>query len=75
MAGEGREPPVVVYPWLDGARRVTIHGESVGRAYSLRDVLEFLHLAGLEENGVRLDDPELVEWRGGGPADWPEDQV
>jgi hypothetical protein len=72
---DGQDPPVVVHPWLEGARRVTIHGQSVGKAHSLRDVIEFLRVAGLDENVVRVDDPDLIEWRGGGPADWPEEQV
>ncbi|MER5970105.1 MULTISPECIES: hypothetical protein [unclassified Streptomyces] len=73
MDGE-QGPPVVVHPWLDGARRVTIRGESVGKAHSLGDVVEFLRVAGLDEDTVRVDDPRLIDWRGGGPADWPDEQ-
>ncbi|MET8678727.1 hypothetical protein ABZW18_14395 [Streptomyces sp. NPDC004647] len=72
---DGHQPPVVVHPWLDGARRVTIRGESVGKAYSLSDVVEFLRLAGLEAHAFGVDDPNLIEWRGGGPADWPDEQA
>ncbi|MGP3927393.1 MULTISPECIES: hypothetical protein [unclassified Streptomyces] len=71
---DGEQPPVVVHPWAEGARRVTIRGEPVGKARSPSDVLEFLRVAGLDENAVRLDDPDLIEWRGGGPADWPDEQ-
>jgi hypothetical protein len=49
---------------------VTIHGEDVGTAYSLFDVLDFLHRAGLPAEDRAIDDPELIEWRGGGPYDW-----
>ncbi|WP_369251739.1 hypothetical protein [Streptomyces sp. R41] len=64
-------PPVVVYPPSpDGGRHVTIHGEPVGTANSLFDVLEFLRRAGLPAEDTAIDDPELIEWRGGGPYDW-----
>ncbi|MEU8723544.1 hypothetical protein [Streptomyces antimycoticus] len=61
--------PVVVYPPSpSGGRRVTIRGETAGLAHSPADVLEFLRRAGAED--VRLDDPELIEWRGAGPDEW-----
>ena len=67
----GRRPPVVVLPLSPGGgRRVTIHGERMGTAYSLFDVLDFLHRAGLPATDRAVDDPELIEWRGGGPYDW-----
>ncbi|MBP8538574.1 hypothetical protein [Streptomyces sp. MK37H] len=62
-------PPIVVHPPSpSGGRRVTIRGEIAGLAHSPTDVLEFLRRAGAED--VRLDDPELIEWRGGGPDVW-----
>lgn len=65
------QPPVVVLPPAsDSGRRVAIHGERVGTAYNLFDVLDFLHDAGLPADGRTVDDPELIEWRGGGPYDW-----
>ncbi|MCD9874020.1 hypothetical protein [Streptomyces guryensis] len=66
------QPPVVVLaPEADGGRRVTIRGERVGTAYTLFDVLDFLHSAGLPaEEDRAVDDPELIEWRGGGPYVW-----
>ncbi|MFF4795212.1 hypothetical protein ACFY2M_37000 [Streptomyces sp. NPDC001276] len=65
------EPPVVVLPLSpDGGRLVTIRGESVGTAYNLFDVMEFLRRAGLPDEDKAIDDPELIEWRGGGPYDW-----
>ncbi|MER8158137.1 hypothetical protein [Streptomyces sp. NPDC094472] len=62
-------PPVTVHPPSpSGGRRVTIRGEIAGLARGPADVLEFLRRAGAED--VRLDDPELIEWRGGGPDVW-----
>ncbi|MCZ0991686.1 hypothetical protein [Streptomyces diastatochromogenes] len=69
---DGRPPVVVLPPAQDGGRRVTIRGEHMGSAYSLFDVLEFLHRAGLPTADMAIDDPELIEWRGGGPYDWPD---
>ncbi|HCA86090.1 MAG TPA: hypothetical protein DEQ61_11660 [Streptomyces sp.] len=66
------QPPVVVHP-LDGTgRRVEIRGRGAGAATGPRDLLEFLRRAGLDPDEVRLDDPTLIEWRGGGPDVWPD---
>ncbi|EST37686.1 hypothetical protein N566_11720 [Streptomycetaceae bacterium MP113-05] len=65
--------PVVVYPPAEGrggGRRVRVDGTILGTAYSDVDLLEFLRRAGLDPESVRLDDPELIEWRGGGPDVW-----
>lgn len=63
-------PPVVVHPPSpSGGRRVTIRGEIVGLAHGLADLREFLRRAGAPEDAA-LDDPELIEWRGGGPDVW-----
>lgn len=67
---ERRPPAVVLPPAPDGGRRVTIRGERMGTAYNLFDVLDFLHRAGLPAEDTAIDDPELIEWRGGGPHDW-----
>ncbi|MBT2389837.1 MULTISPECIES: hypothetical protein [Streptomyces] len=65
------EAPVVVHPLSpEGGRQVTIRGEPVGVAYHLLDLLEFLRRAGLPEADTSVDDPELIEWRGGGPDVW-----
>jgi hypothetical protein len=64
--------PVIVHPPVGGRRRVTIRGEPVGTARGLADLLEFLRRAGLAEDDIPLDDPGFVDWRGGGPGDWPE---
>ncbi|MCX3062830.1 hypothetical protein [Streptomyces beihaiensis] len=62
-------PQVVVHAGQPGGRRVTIRGEDAGLARSFDDVVEFLRRAGLDD--APLDDPEFVEWRGGGSAIWP----
>ncbi|MEU5595595.1 hypothetical protein [Streptomyces sp. NPDC020298] len=64
-------PPVVVLPpAADGGRQVTVRGERVGTAYDLFDVLDLVHRAGLPAEDQAVDDPELIEWRGGGPYDF-----
>ncbi|NJQ03100.1 hypothetical protein HCK00_21820 [Streptomyces sp. PLAI1-29] len=64
-------PPVLVHPPDGRGRRVEIRGQRAGTAADPRDLLEFLRRAGLDPDQVRLDDPTLIEWRGGGPQDWP----
>ncbi|MEV4191248.1 hypothetical protein [Streptomyces toxytricini] len=65
---------VVVYPPdAEGGRRVRAGGEILGRALGPGDVLEFLRRAGLDPDTIRLDDPLLIEWRGGGPTVWSPD--
>ncbi|MDT0341250.1 hypothetical protein [Streptomyces litchfieldiae] len=62
---------IVVYPpTAGGGRRVRANGEILGRARSLDELLEFLRRAGLDPDEVDLRDPELLEWRGGGPEVW-----
>ncbi|MFJ6572449.1 hypothetical protein ACIQNU_34080 [Streptomyces sp. NPDC091292] len=63
-------PIVVGPPAPDGGRRVTVRGESVGVARNDRDLVEFLRRAGLGDADMALDDPHLVEWRGGGSHVW-----
>jgi hypothetical protein len=65
-----RPPVVVLPPASDGGRQVTVRGEPTGTAYSLFDVLDLVHRAGLPGEDRAVDDPELIEWRGGGPYDW-----
>ncbi|MEU9304475.1 hypothetical protein [Streptomyces sp. NPDC048269] len=61
-------PRVVVYPPdAQGGRRVRC--EILGPA----DLLGFLRRPGLDPDVVRLDDPLLIESRGGGPAVWSPD--
>ncbi|WBO61835.1 hypothetical protein [Streptomyces camelliae] len=63
-------PVVVQPPGPDGGRRVTVGGEFVGTAYHLLDVIEFLRRRGLPKSNTTVDDPDLIEWRGGGPQAW-----
>lgn len=44
--------------------------EILGLARGPGELLEFLRRAGLDPDAVRLDDPGLIEWRGGGPDHW-----
>ncbi|MFI5658650.1 hypothetical protein [Streptomyces sp. NPDC051684] len=69
MDGFDGFPSVVVHVGQPGGRQVTIRGESVGVARSVADVAEFLRRAGLAD--APLDDPDVVEWRGGGSGIWP----
>ncbi|MFE2879202.1 hypothetical protein ACFXG6_32900 [Streptomyces roseus] len=65
---------IVVYPPdAEGGRRVRVDGEILGRALGPGDLLEFLRRAGLDPDDVRLDDEQLIEWRGGGPVVWTGD--
>ncbi|MFJ2770368.1 hypothetical protein [Streptomyces sp. NPDC087300] len=64
------QTPIVVHPpAADGGRRVTVRGRDVGVARDDRDLVEFLRRAGLGDADIALDDPHLVEWRGG-PHAW-----
>ncbi|WP_269854694.1 hypothetical protein [Streptomyces sp. RPT161] len=67
---DDRHPPVVVHsPGLAG-RRVTINGEYAGRVHRPRELRALLRREGVTPGRVRLDDPSLIEWRGGGPEVW-----
>ena len=64
-------PIVVVHPPApEGGRHVTAHGESLGTAYGLTDLIEFLRRAGLDIATVDLYDDEVIDWRGGNHAIW-----
>jgi len=66
-------PPVIVYPPSStGGRRVTVHGQIVGLAHGRGDVASFLRRAGLAQGAeeIDLDQPELIEWRGGDLDTW-----
>ncbi|MET9957460.1 hypothetical protein ABZ135_38735 [Streptomyces sp. NPDC006339] len=69
MSDEEHQPVVVVMPPdpQDGGRTVRIDDVISGRAFKFPDLIEFLRRAGwLEETGW-----PSIEWRGGGPEDWP----
>ncbi|MER7222601.1 hypothetical protein [Streptomyces rubradiris] len=65
-------PVVIVYPPdEEGGRRIRVDGEISGRAFGLKDMVEFLRRAGLDT----IEDTDVVtagwiEWRGGGPDAW-----
>lgn len=61
---------IVVEPVVGGGRRVRVDTEILGIAYSAADLIEFLRRAGLDPDGLRLDDPGLIDWHGGGPEVW-----
>ncbi|MGY4903299.1 hypothetical protein [Streptomyces sp. 900116325] len=67
----GSLPIVITPPSPTGGRRVRVDGEILGLAMSLRDVVEFLRRAGMDditEEDVILSG--MIEWRGGGPDVW-----
>ncbi|MFI1678013.1 hypothetical protein [Streptomyces sp. NPDC020607] len=65
------QSPIVVHPpAADGGRQVTVRGEDAGVARSDEGLTELLRRAGLGEADIALDDPHLVEWRGGRHV-WP----
>ncbi|GAB3951537.1 hypothetical protein [Streptomyces sparsus] len=66
--------PIVVHPLTaDGGRRVTTpDGQVLGLAHGPDDLREFLRRAGLDLDDAALDDPGLIDWRGGGPDAWGE---
>ncbi|MEW2622302.1 hypothetical protein [Streptomyces sp. NPDC048106] len=60
---------VVEAPDGRGLRRVTIGGETVGSAWSLRELRKTLDRLGYPD--VDVEDPASVCWRGGGSGTWP----
>lgn len=64
------QPRVVVEPVTGAGRRVRVGSEILGTAYGPEDVVEFLRRAGLDPDQIRLDDPTLIDWHGGGPDAW-----
>lgn len=62
--------PVIVHAPGPAGRRVSIRGEHAGTATRLADLLEFLRRAGLDPDTLSLTDPDVIEWRGGGPGVW-----
>ncbi|MFI9202429.1 hypothetical protein [Streptomyces sp. NPDC053048] len=62
---------IVVHPPSPaGGRWVTLGAETLGRAYGIVDLIEFLQRAGLNTQALRLEDPHAIEWQGGGPGIW-----
>lgn len=70
-------PPrvIVAPPSRSGGRRVRVDGEILGLAYDLRDLVEFLRRAGLEDvDEADVRQSPLIEWRGGGPDRWGSEE-
>lgn len=65
---------IVVHPPAPtGGRRITADrpdGDELGFARGIADLVEILRRAGLDPDQVRLDDPVLIEWRGGRADVW-----
>ncbi|MFD5820251.1 hypothetical protein [Streptomyces sp. NPDC127038] len=63
---------MIVYPPdEEGGRRVRADGVILGRAFSVRDIVAFLQVAGLQGwDEMDVVRSELIEWRGGGPNAW-----
>ncbi|MFI1969617.1 hypothetical protein BLA24_15310 [Streptomyces cinnamoneus] len=68
MSGPTR---IVVHPPTpSGGRWVTDGAETLGIAHGIADVIEFLTRDGVDLRDAELDDPDLIEWQGGGPGHW-----
>ena len=65
---------IVVHPPAPtGGRRITadrVDGDDLGFARGIADLVGILREAGLDPDQVRLDDPVLIEWRGGKADVW-----
>ncbi|MDF4254648.1 hypothetical protein [Streptomyces sp. WMMB303] len=61
---------VVHAPDSEGGRQVVARGHILGTAHNVMDLLDILEGVGLEREHVRLDDANLIEWRGGGAWEW-----
>ncbi|MEE1837452.1 Yip1 family protein [Streptomyces sp. SP17KL33] len=61
---------IVESPDSRGLRAITIHGEKVDSAWSLRELRRVLRRLGYPDD-MDLDDPSCVLWRGGGSSTWP----
>lgn len=65
---------IVVHPPSPmGGRRITADradGDDLGFARGIADLVVILRRAGLDPDQVRLDDPVLIEWRGGRADVW-----
>ncbi|MFB7630879.1 hypothetical protein ACFC0M_08010 [Streptomyces sp. NPDC056149] len=65
-----KRAPVIVHPPSTGGRRVTLHGQDLGRALRPGDVAAILRRAGFPTTRFGWDDTGLIEWRAGGPDTW-----
>ncbi|MEU5212897.1 hypothetical protein [Streptomyces sp. NPDC020742] len=65
-----KRAPVIVHPPSTGGRRVTLHGRDLGRALRPGDVAAILRRAGFCTTTFVWEDPDVFEWRDGGPDIW-----
>lgn len=61
---------IVHPPSTGGGRRVTLHGQDLGRALRPGDVAAILRRAGFRNTKFVWDDTTVFEWRDGGPDIW-----
>ncbi|WP_369200878.1 hypothetical protein [Streptomyces sp. PU-14G] len=61
---------VVHPPSPAGGRQVSARGETLGTAYGLTDLIEYLRRAGLDVATVDLYDDAIIEWQGGNHLVW-----
>ncbi|MET8679807.1 hypothetical protein ABZW18_20060 [Streptomyces sp. NPDC004647] len=69
--GENAQPPVVVWAVSPGDppfRMVQVHGNIVGTARNMADVIVLARRAGVKN--VDLEDPAVVRWVKGGMYTW-----
>ncbi|MDJ1133107.1 hypothetical protein [Streptomyces iconiensis] len=63
--------PIVVHPPApEGGRHVTAYGESLGTAYGLTDLIEFLERTDIDVASLDLEDETVIEWKGGTHEVW-----
>ncbi len=65
-----KRAPVIVHPPCTGGRRVSLHGQDLGRALRPGDVAAILRRAGFGTASFVWDDTGIFEWRDGGPDVW-----
>ncbi|MER6049549.1 hypothetical protein K2224_29755 (plasmid) [Streptomyces sp. BHT-5-2] len=65
-----KRAPVIVHPPCTGGRRVTLHGQDLGRARRPGDVAAILRRAGFPTTRFVWHDTGVIEWRAGGPDTW-----
>ncbi|MFI2436716.1 hypothetical protein [Streptomyces sp. NPDC018693] len=63
---------VVHQPTGAGGRQVSVGGRPVGVARSVADVLTVVQRVGIDLDHEEAGRTPLIEWRGGGPAVWPQ---
>ncbi|GEB51781.1 hypothetical protein SCA03_43320 [Streptomyces cacaoi] len=54
---------------------MSAHGETLGTAYGLTDLIEFLSRAGIDVATVDLDDDSVIEWQGGTREVWAREAL